>query len=388
MVRYFRSHLAWKMFFSYLIVIVIGAIVLITVSEFAMPRAFDRHLAAMSTAMMESMNHDISDIDLTQDLFNNFRAAMTESLTIAGLASITIAIVVSVFISQQVIAPIKAMMKASRYIANGHYDKRVYVSDNIDEGELDELAKLAVSFNQMTATIEETEKMRQRLIADVAHELRTPLTTIKGSMEGLIDGVLPPEPEIFQQVYQEAERLQHIVNDLQELSRIEAGAYKLNIQPVPIQVLVSDVVARLRGQFKEKSVMLSTEIPPAQTYVLADRDRVAQVFINLVGNALQYTQAGGAVTIRAEVQSDHVRFTVQDTGVGISPEHLSMLFTRFYRVDKSRSRASGGNGIGLTIAKHLIDAHGGIIWVESEGIGKGSTFFFTLPLANNSADLE
>ena len=164
MIRYFRSHLAWKMFFSYLIVIVIGAIVLITASEFAMPRAFDRHLAAMSTAMMESMNHESSDIDLSRDLFNNFRAAMTESLTIAAIASITIAVVVSVFISQQVIAPIKAMMKASRYIANGHYDERVYVSDNIDHGELDELAKLAVSFNQMTATIEDTENMRQRLM--------------------------------------------------------------------------------------------------------------------------------------------------------------------------------------------------------------------------------
>ena len=207
-------------------------------------------------------------------------------------------------------------------------------------------------------------------------------------MEGLIDGVLPPGPDIFQQVYQEAERLQRIVNDLQELSRIEAGSYELNIQPVSVQTLVSDVITRLRGQFKEKGVVLTTEIPPKQTYVFADRDRVAQIFINLVGNALQYTPAEGAVTIRAEVQSDHVRFAVQDTGVGISPEHLSRLFTRFYRVDESRSRASGGNGIGLTIAKHLIDAHDGIIWVESEGIGKGSTFFFTLPLANFSENLK
>ena len=207
-------------------------------------------------------------------------------------------------------------------------------------------------------------------------------------MEGLIDGVLPPGPDIFQQVYQEAERLQRIVNDLQELSRIEAGSYELNIQPVSVQTLVSDVITRLRGQFKEKGVVLTTEIPPKRTYVFADRDRVAQIFINLVGNALQYTPAEGAVTIRAEVQSDHVRFAVQDTGVGISPEHLSRLFTRFYRVDESRSRASGGNGIGLTIAKHLIDAHDGIIWVESEGIGKGSTFFFTLPLANFSENLK
>ncbi|NIL99089.1 MAG: hypothetical protein GTO62_18805 [Planctomycetales bacterium] len=234
----------------------------------------------------------------------------------------------------------------------------------------------------MASRLEQTETLRRELIGDVAHELRTPLTAIKGSMEALIDGVLPATTKTFQQVYQEADRLQRLVHDLAELSRVEAGAYQLNKRPVSIAALVEGALARLKLQFEEKGVLLEVQLPPNLPDVRVDDDRIGQVLLNLLGNALQYTPMGGSVLISAD-QCDHeVRISVSDTGIGIPAEHLAHIFTRFYRVDKSRSRAGGGSGIGLTIAKHLVEAHGGRIWVESPGAGQGSTFSFTLPLSS------
>ncbi len=201
--------------------------------------------------MMGMMGNIPTGVDLNADLFNNFRAAVTEALTLAGIAATLAAVAVSVFVSRQVVAPVQAMMVASHHIANGHYDERVQVPGDPAKGELDELAQLALSFNQMAEKLAQTEDMRRQLIGDVAHELRTPLTTIKGYMEGLIDGVLPVETETFQQVHHEADRLQRLVYDLQELSRVEAGAYELNLQPVQVSTLMADVTARLSRQFEE-----------------------------------------------------------------------------------------------------------------------------------------
>jgi histidine kinase len=232
----------------------------------------------------------------------------------------------------------------------------------------------------MAAQLEHIEATRRELIGTVAHELRTPLASIKGSMEGLIDGVLPAETSIFQRIYREADRLQRLVYDLQELSRVEAGAFDLNVKPVPVADLVESTVARLGYQFEEKGVVLETDISDYLPPVGADEDRIGQVMLNLVGNALQYTPAGGQVRISGRRQGAEVRVSVSDSGIGITTEHLALIFTRFYRVDKSRARAGGGSGIGLTIAKHLVEAHGGCIWAESPGPGQGSTFTFTLPV--------
>jgi len=270
---------------------------------------------------------------------------------------------------------------ASQRIAAGRYNERVKApGSEKDMDSLDEMGLLAVNFNQMAEQLEQTEAMRRQLIGDVAHELRTPLTTIKGSMEGLIDGVLPAEPETFQQVYREADRLQRLVLDLEELSRVEGGAYPLQRKLVSMKALVNSVVQRLRWQFEEKGVKLIVETMEELPIVKVDEDRIAQVLMNLLGNALQYTPEGGEVRIAIKKQRGELQVIVKDTGIGISPEHLDKIFTRFYRVDKSRSRAHGGSGIGLTIAKHWVEAHGGRIWAQSEGEGKGSTFTFTLPL--------
>ena len=377
---YFRSHLGWKIFFSYLVVIGVGIIILLSATEFVIPRAFDRHVAAMASMMMGMMGDMVVEAELNANLFDSFRDAMWEAITFAGIAATAAAIAVSLFISRQVVAPIRDMMRASKYIADGHYDQRVQVPGDPARDELDELAQLALSFNQMAEKLSRTESMRLQLIGDVAHELRTPLTTIKGYMEGLIDGVLPDELEIYQQVLHEADRLQRLVYDLQELSRVEAGAYEMHLQVINVQDLIEDAASRLRRQYEDKGVELSSNVPEDLPQVRVDKYRIDQVMINLLGNALQYTPSGGKVNISAAQQNGEILISIRDTGMGISSEHLPMLFTRFYRVDKSRSRAGGGSGIGLTISKFFVEAHGGRIWAESDGIDKGSTFRFTLPV--------
>ena len=377
MLSYIRRHLGIKLFISYLAVILVGVIVLATTAEFVVPSAFDRHLAAMSAMMSPMMGDSTTNLEL--DLFNNFRAAVTEAMILAALASSVVAVLVSLLVSRQVVAPVQEMMLASQRISEGHYNERVQVPGDVSKDELDELSQLALRFNRMAASLEQTEVIRRQLIADVTHELRTPLTAVKGSMEGLIDGVLPADEATFQQIISEAERLQRLVNDLQELSRVEAGAYELNINSHRVSDLLAAVEARLGRQFEEKGISLEIALPDDLPQVLADEDRMGQVLLNLVGNALQYTPPGGEVQIRATAQRDEVYITVSDSGMGIPAEHLPHLFSRFYRVDKSRSRAGGGSGIGLTIVKYLVVAQGGSIWAQSEGAGRGSTFTFSLP---------
>ncbi len=375
--RLFPNRLVWKLMISYILVILVGMVTLAVAAESVAPTAFNRHMMGMRDMMMGPgmMGGGRGLQQLEVDLFENFRDALTEALIVAGLAAVAAAVAVSLFVSRRVVTPIRQLMRASRYIADGHYRERVPVTSD------DELGDLARSFNQMAAALEQTEAMRRDLIANVTHELRTPLSSIKGYMEGLIDGVLPATPDTYQQVYREADRLQRLVNDLQELSRVEAGAFDLHRRPVQIADLIRQTAARLKPQFEEKGVDLRLDLPATVPAILADEDRLSQVLVNLMGNALQYTPSGGTVTIRLAVHGAELHLTVEDTGIGIPPEHLPHLFTRFYRVDKSRSRAGGGSGIGLTIARHLVEAHGGRIWAESDGPGRGSRFTVALPLS-------
>jgi histidine kinase len=267
------------------------------------------------------------------------------------------------------------MKVASRRIAEGHFDERIR-----SEGE-DELSQMAGSFNRMAEQLEQIENMRRRLIGDVAHELRTPLTAIKGSAEGLIDGVLPATVETFQQIHAESERLSRLVDDLQELSRVESGAIQLDVHPVDLTAAIQTVGGRMRHLFNEKRIALTLNLPGVPTLVSADEDRLIQVLTNLMGNALRYTPEGGKVTVTAAAEKAHALISIRDTGIGIPQDQVARIFERFYRVDKSRARPGGGSGIGLTIAMHLVEAHGGRIWAESPGENKGSAFLFTLPLA-------
>ena len=370
MVDYFRRHLGAKIFFSYLVIIVLGVTVLILASQFVLPSAFNRHMSGMGM-----MNGMMGGPDSMSQLYVDFRASFNEALLYAALTATLAALALSFLFSQSVVAPVLAMSHATQRIADGRYDERLQVVG------ADELAGLAMRFNQMAERLDQVESMRRRLIGDVSHELRTPLTAIKGSMEGLMDGILPANEETFQQIHAEADRLNRLVDDLQELSRVEARAYSLDLRPLTVSSLVQTVTKRLPPQAQAKRISLDLELSPDLPPLLADEDRAIQILTNLTGNALQYTPEGGRVTISAKRLNDEIQISVSDTGVGIPPEHLPHIFDRFYRVDKSRSRqAGGGSGIGLTIARALVEAQGGRIWVESAGEGQGSAFNFTLPI--------
>ena len=369
-----RQTFAFKLFISYLAVILVGGIVLALVVEIIIPGAYQRHMVGMQ-GMMEMMGQTEGT-----DMFSGFRSGVNEALTVAAIAALFAALIVSIVVSRRVVAPVHAITQASLRIADGHFDQRVAVSGK-GLAHADELERLALAFNQMAERLEHTEQMRLQLLGDVSHELRTPLTAIKGSMEALVDGVLPAEPATFQQIEQETDRLQRLVNDLQELSRVEAGAYELDRHPLSIADLVKTATRRIERQFQAKNVSLKILLAPDVPLVQGDADRLLQVLLNLLSNACQYTPEGGEVRIQVDVRGGEIVVSVVDNGVGIPPEHISHLFTRFYRVDKSRSRqAGGGSGIGLTIAKHLIEAHGGRIWAESQGSGMGSSFTFALPV--------
>ena len=376
MTRFFQnlqSHISWKLFLSYLLIIVLGSLALFIGAQLHMPVAFARHMEAMAAEIGDAAA-------LTDDLFANFRQALTESMVIAVLTSTVLALMMSYYISRRVGGFVQEMTHASRRIAAGQYGERIEGVPPRDQQ--DELDELTDSFNQLAAALERTEAVRRELITNVTHELRTPLTAIQGYMEALMDGVLPPDATTYAKVHGEASRLRRLVGDLQELSRLEEGAYHLELTHMRCQDLVQQAVDHLAPQYAEKGIDLSLEMAPTPLMVRVDKDRVLQILYNLLGNALQYTPAGGQVAVRVRSGTQQrVDIQVRDTGIGIAPEHLPHLFERFYRADPSRSRAGGGTGIGLTIAHHLAQAHGGTITAHSEGPGHGSTFTLQLPLA-------
>ncbi len=363
-----RSSLGWKLFFSYLLVVTVAVAVLTSTANFHTSTALNRHIDEMQEALLHGA-HAAEDLDAS------LHAALNEIIAVAALVAILASVIVSVFTVRRIVTPLQSMIAGSQHIAGGDYHQRVPMESR------DELGALALSFNQMAEALEQTDQRRLELIGNVAHELRTPLSSIRGTMEALVDGVLPPDSATFLSVQHEVARLQRLVHDLEELSRAEAGQILLHRRAVSGVDLISPAVERLRPQFEDKGVALGVDVPPSLPAAWVDPGRITQVLLNLLGNALQYTPAGGQVSLRAWREDNSLQIAVQDTGIGIEPEHLAHIFERFYRVDKSRSRAGGGSGIGLTISRRLIEAHGGRLWAASPGAGRGSTFTVSLPLA-------
>ncbi len=363
-----RRSMSWKLLLSYLLIIVVAFVVLLGTAYFHTGTAIQHHIADMEAALHAGPEH-------ATDLTASFHQAINEVILVGALAGVAAAVVVSAITTGRIVGPLRTMMQASRRIAAGDYHQRVHSASQ------DELGDLALSFNRMAEALEQTEQRRLALVGNVAHELRTPLTSIRGVMEGMVDGVIAPEPATFLAVQREVARLQRLVGDLEELSRAEAGQIALHCQPTSAAELIRAAVHRLQPQFEDKGVELSTDLPDALPAVNVDPERIMQVLLNLLGNALQYTPPGGRVAVQAAAQRDALLVSVRDNGIGLADSDLAHVFERFYRVDKSRSRAGGGSGIGLTIARHLIEGHGGQIWAESPGLGQGSAFYFTLPLA-------
>lgn len=368
-----RGSLRRRLLCAHLLTIAAGAITLLGTTLLFAPSLHDRLMIAWLGPHW-SMTADAGMVEMERATNAIFTLAMAQALAISSGVAILVAVMVSLAASRQIAQPLERLLVAAQRIAAGHYRERAPVQGDY------ELARLAAQFNTMAAALENAEQRRVALIGDVAHELRTPLATIAGYVEGMLDAVVEPDEGTWALVLDEVNRLRRLAGDLQELSRVEAGQVALNTTAVAPSALCAAALARLEPQFTEKGVMLRIHVVPDLPPVSADPDRVLQVLINLLGNALRYTPAGGEVVVQAMKAGDTVQWAVRDTGIGIAAEHLPHLFERFYRVDKARTRATGGAGIGLTICKALVELHGGQIWVESAGLGQGATFFFTLPL--------
>jgi len=291
-----------------------------------------------------------------------------------GLVAVAIALIITFFLSRRILAPVKSLTLATKRLGQGDFSQRVQSKDKSEVGEL------AQTFNAMAGDLERVEQLKRNMVADVAHELRTPLSNIRGYLEAIRDGVIKPDADIFRSLDEEAILLSRLVDDLQELSLAEAGELKLVCRASDITELIKQTVAVVQAQAVTKGVSLSIDVtdklPPANI----DPHRISQVVRNLLENAVAHSAKGDAITVTASRKDDYLEVSVTDTGEGIPGEDLPNIFERFYRVDKSRARATGGSGLGLTITKRLVEAHGGKIEARSEP-GEGSRFTFTLPLS-------
>jgi len=289
-----------------------------------------------------------------------------------GLIGVAAAAVVTFLLSRRLLSPAESLAQAARALSRGDFSQRVKVNSR------DEFGELAIAFNAMAEDLERTERLRRNMVADVAHELRTPLSNIQGHLEAIRDGLLPAEPATFDSIYEEALLLARLVEDLQDLTLADAGQLTLIRQPSDVADIARRAAAAAQPPAEARGLTIETNLPGEPATAEVDPERIGQVLRNLLSNAITHTPEGGRVTVDLKDEGDELRLTVADTGVGIPPEDLPYVFERFYRVDRSRVRATGGAGLGLTIAKRLVEAHGGTIGVDSE-LGKGTQFTFTLP---------
>ncbi len=364
--------LAVRLFISYCAIVAAGVATMLVVVDLVSPDVFAAHMGGTMPGGVPAMVAHSQELDAA--LARTFQTAMSQVLLLAAVAALVTAIGASLLVSASVAAPIRRLATASRRLAAGNYAERM-----APHGGITELTALSTSFNEMAANLETTERRRLELLGDVAHELRTPIAALEGYLEGLLDGVVESTPVTWARLHAEASRLRHLVDDLQELSRADARRIPLDPRPTDPGAIARMVAEAMAAQFEERRLAFVTDVPVGLPFIHVDPDRTVQVLTNLLTNALRYTPAPGEVGLAVRVEGDAVRFVVTDSGVGITPENMPRIFERFYRVDKSRSRALGGSGIGLTIARALVEAMGGRIRAESPGAGRGTTFTVMFP---------
>jgi len=308
----------------------------------------------------------------------DFLRSVNLSILVTAITVGILALVLGSLLFRQITSPLRALSQAAEAIAAGQLGRRVKVETD------DEIGRLAASFNRMAESLAQAEVQRRNVVADIAHELRTPLTVVQGNLEALLDGVYELNLENVAAIHRQSTLLSRLVADLRDLALADAGQLRLEWQLVDMSAIILQVNAGLETQAQEKGVTLQVDLPEALPPIKGDEQRLKQVLFNLISNALRHTPTGGTITTIGEAKEDRLLIRVRDTGDGIPPQDLPHIFDRFYRADRSRARATGGSGLGLTISKRIVEAHGGQIWVES-WLGVGSTFAFSLPLKGSGS---
>ena len=347
------------------LVLLTGALTAWLVTAVIGPPLFEEHLRRAGGSASPTQLHHAGEA---------FNSATVISLSVALLAALTAALAVSIYVTGRIGRSVAIVVDAASDVAAGHYTVRV--PQPRLGGELDELA---AAFNAMAGRLGAVEATRRHLLADLAHELRTPVATIDAYLEGFEDGVATLDADTAEVLRAQTRRLAMLAEDLGALARAEEGRLDLHRTPTPPDALVASATAAAADRYAAKGVHLDSQVPAGLPWVPVDRDRLAQVLGNLLDNALRHTPPGGGVTVSAGRDGHDVVLRVVDTGEGIPAEHLPHVFERFYRVDAARDRANGGSGIGLAIAKALVDAHGGRISAVSAGPGRGAAFTVRLP---------
>lgn len=301
-----------------------------------------------------------------------FAASLNRTLLTAGAISAAIALLAAIFLSRRILRPVESLTAAVRQMEKGDLSRRVETASK------DEIGELARAFNSMADNLARVERLRRNMVGDVAHELRTPLTNIRCHLEALQDKVVSPTPEIIDSLYEEALLLNRLIDDLQDLALVEAGQISLKPERLSVRNEAAQAVGAMRQSLENNGLTLRIDIPQDCPDVFADSKRFGQILRNLLNNAITHTFDGGKITVRARATGSRVEVTVEDTGSGIAAEDLPFVFERFYRADASRSRATGGAGLGLAIVRQIVEAHCGAIGIESE-TGRGTKIHFTLP---------
>lgn len=364
------NRLAVRLVLSHLLVAVLGGLATFLVVRALTPALFDRMTGGQGSMMGQGRGGTLR---------GQVADAVTQALVVGVLVGLAAATVFGIFAAQRLVRPLRRLGDTTREIAAGRYD--VHVARPQEH----ELALLADDVNTLGRTLAETESRRVRLLGELAHEMRTPLTVIGGSVEGMIDGVLPADSERLRLLGEEVRRLHRLSDDLSALSRTEEGRLGLVVAPADLRGLVSAAVERLRPQADDDGVGLRVRLPQTPVVAAVDGDRLAQVVTNLVGNALRATGAGGRIEVEVSSDATTASVEVTDTGEGLAPEDLERVFERFYRVaDRRRAGADTGSGIGLTIARGIVAAHGGTLDARSPGRGRGATFTARLPLERSA----
>ena len=293
-----------------------------------------------------------------------FLNAVHRYIISTSLVAMLMAFVLSFFLTKRMLRPLYAMAEVSRKVSQGDFTARADISSS------DEVGRFGVMFNQMADNLEKIEKLRQSMLGDIAHELRTPLTTVRGYLEGLADGIIPPAKETFSMLKEEILRLARLVQDLQKLTRAEAAKVYLRREEIQLSHLVKRVIQLYRHDFEVRGIGVNVDLNDGVHVVQADRDKIVQSLGNIVQNAWRYTPEQGEFRVRAEECEKYVKIIFSNTCHEFPKEDVGLIFERFYRVENSRSRDSGGAGIGLAIVKALVEAHGGEVgaWYDEDAI--------------------